>query len=158
MTDARTAFLAAREEWKRDQFAPLREELVKNFTGRMFNRGTGTMLGEVLQNTKLIEKGIEIGTSSPALIAWMLGSPRAGFFVRPKNPAGALSWIDKRSGQRRYSKGHFIPPWVFRPRRPALDDALERRKEPMVRAMREKALFALSLVFPNERIVIQVRV
>lgn len=37
-----------------------------------------------------------------------------GFYLRPKN-AKALSWIDPKSGKRRFSKGHWIPPYPGNP-------------------------------------------
>ncbi len=149
------AFLTAVKGWQDEQIGPLRRELIRNFSGRMFQRRTGKMLSEVLTGTTKIKSGIRTSTSNPALIAWMLGSPRKAFFVKPKKAGGVLSWTNK-GGTRFFSKGHFIPAWIFRPIRPALEDAMARRIDPMVQAMRRRSLVALSVILPKERFVIQI--
>lgn len=37
-----------------------------------------------------------------------------GFYLRPVN-AKALTWIDRKTGKRRFSKGHYIPPYPGNP-------------------------------------------
>lgn len=37
-----------------------------------------------------------------------------GFWLRPQN-ARALTWVDRRTGKRQFSKGHYIPPYPGNP-------------------------------------------
>ncbi|MCH8851090.1 MAG: hypothetical protein IID41_00395 [Planctomycetes bacterium] len=155
MATPHQAFAAAVKGWQDEQIGPLRRELIRNFSGRMFQRRTGKMLSEVLAGTTKIKWGIRTSTSNPALIAWMLGSNRKAFFVKPKKAGGVLSWTNK-AGSRFFSRGHLIPAWTFRPVRPALEDAMARRIGPMVQAMRRRSLVAMTVTLPNERIVLQI--
>lgn len=145
-----TAFFRdAVRRWTASQFPAAMREVHSNLTGRMFRRRTGAMLGNVQSRSREIRDGFRLATTSPALIAWSKGSPRRAFWVAPKR-ARALSWV--KDGVRRFSRGHMIPAWRFAPRRPALDDALERRKPRLLRAWAREAREAMRQAFPSEMV------
>lgn len=125
-------------------FKLVMRDVNKNLSGRMFQRRTGRMFANVQRTSKKLKTGFEVATTSPALIAWMTGAPRRGFFVRPKN-ARALSFLV--DGKRVFSKGHFIPPWRFTPIRPAFTDAFERNEKRVVTLSEKLFVKGLTDVF-----------
>ncbi len=145
----------ARERWKASQFPPVMREAEANLSGRFFRRRTGAMLRNVQEKSGLIPKGFRLATTSPALIAWTKGSPRKRFWVAPVR-ARALSWIG-RDGNRRFSRGHWIPAWRFSPRRPALEDAMNRRRPRFQIAWQREMAAAMKQIAPPVRISVAVK-
>ncbi len=125
-------------------FKLVMRDVNKNLSGRMFNRKTGRMFANVQRHSKKLPTGFQAATTSKALIAWMTGAPRKGFFVRPKK-ARALSFLV--DGKRVFSKGHFIPPWRFTPIRPAFTDAFSRNEKKVVTLAQKLFIKGLGDVF-----------
>lgn len=151
------AFRAAVERWKGTQFPSLMREARRNLTGRMFHRRTGRTLSNVQAKSRLLKNGFRLATSLPSLMAWMQGSPRRSYWVAPVR-ARALRWIDKRTGQVRFSRGHRIPPWRFTPKRPALEDAQLRRQRRIIEAMEREGIAAMKTIFVDRRIKHRIKV
>ncbi len=147
------SFARALAEWKGASFAAVMRDVNLNLTGRMMNRITGKTLTNVQNESGLISRGFKISTSMPSLIAWMLGSRRKAYFVKPKKQGGVLSWT--KNGKRFFSRGHMIPAWKFTPIRPVFDNALERNKDLMETIYTKSIFKQLNNLFPDVRVRFQ---
>lgn len=126
----------ALKEGMRGIYLEARKYTRENLSGRMMNQRTGRTLRNVMRHSAETKDGFKLATTSPSLKAWMRGSRRRGFWVLPIS-AKLLHWKDKRTGESRFSRGHFIPPWTFSPKRPVFEDAIDRVGQAgVLRAMR----------------------
>lgn len=135
--------------WKETGFAHVFEQVNANLTGEMMNKVTGATLEDVTTRSGLEPFGFRLSTSMPSLIAWMEGSPRKGYWVFPKKPGGLLSWIDKATGERRFSKGHYINPWRFKPIRPVMREPVDKSKPYLIGLAEAEFTKALRRLFPD---------
>lgn len=144
------SFARAVAAWSGLSFKAVMKDVRSNLSGGMMNKVTGDTLRDVEKNSHLTVAGFTIGTGSPSLIAWMLGSQRKAFTVVPRAKK-VLSWVDK-SGKRVFARKVNIPAWKFTPKRPVLQDALDKNKSLIKRIFEAEILAALSRTFPDVRI------
>jgi hypothetical protein len=112
-------------EGMRGVYLEARKNVRENLSGRIMNKRTGRTLRNVMRQSKMTRDGFKLATTAPGLQAWMKGSRRKGYWVLPIN-ARMLAWRDKQTGQMRFSRGHYIHPWTFAPKRPVFEDAIAR--------------------------------
>lgn len=160
------AFADAVVRWRRAQFPAMMREVIANLTGRMMKRQSGKTLANVISKSRELPLGFKVATTSPSLIAWMEGSRRKGFWVFPKGRqvlrrtrtgfttrarkgARALRFVV--NGRVVFSAGHYIPPWRFRPTRPVIENAFQRRQERMLAGWGREAQIAMKELFPDKK-------
>lgn len=144
------SFARAMVAWRDKSFVETRDQARINLNGRMMNRQTGRTLDDVEQNSRTTPFGFILATKRPSLIAWMLGSKRKAYTVVPKR-AKVLSWFKLGVG-RIFARRVNIPEWTFTPVRPVLQDAVDRKKDFMVRLFEKQITEAFKQAFPDTRI------
>lgn len=139
----------------RGVYLEARKNVRENLTGRIMNQRTGKTLRNVMRLSKETADGFKLATTAPGLIAWQKGSRRRGYWVLPIN-GSVLSWRDRQTGQQRFSRGHYIPPWRFEPKKPVFQDAIDRVGQAgVLRAMRRALGPALRTTFRGGKLSVR---
>lgn len=146
----------ALKQGMRGVYLEARRNVRENLSGRMMQQRTGRTLRNVMRLSKETSDGFKLATTAPGLIAWMKGSHRRGYWVLPIHGA-VLAWRDKVTGQSRFSRGHYIPPWRFAPKKPVFEDAIERVGQAgVLRALRRAMGPSLRTTFRGGRLTIRI--
>lgn len=138
-------------------FSIVMNKIEENMRGRMMNVRSGASLANVKSESqsRASATGFELSfrTSKPSLIAWMEGSTRKAYFVRPVT-ANALAFTV--NGKLVFSKGHQIPAWTFSPKRPVIRDGVERSLDEVGKVSAKEIIGALQGAFPDVKIQMRV--
>ncbi len=134
--------------WRKPALQTAMDAVRENMDGRIMQSRSGTTLKNIESQSKTTTLGFKVATTQPSLIAWMLGSPRKAFFVKPVQ-ARALRW--EKGGRVFFSKGHMISAWKFAPKRPVLENAVDRSLPQITKDLGREIETAFREIFPNTR-------